>query len=208
MAGRTAGQLSVEVPSAVAEACCAGVVWAARGVARHVHAGHHSRRDALADGFERALRTWPTTGVPANPRVAGNCGFATGSADCSPPPAARTAAPLDNRVAATLGRARCRPGRDPRQATGDAVRVRAPAIDAEVRTPLMLQVVLGFDAERIARVFACSLPRRRSVSSAQSAASATPVSRFACRRARSPRTAARRARSYLRRIRDRLARPA
>jgi RNA polymerase sigma-70 factor (ECF subfamily) len=29
-----------------------------------------------------------------------------------------------------------------------------PALDAAVRTPLMLQVVLGFDAERIARVFA------------------------------------------------------
>ena len=29
-----------------------------------------------------------------------------------------------------------------------------PAIDAAVRTPLMLQVVLGFEAERIARVFA------------------------------------------------------
>src|SRR6202044_1290296 len=29
-----------------------------------------------------------------------------------------------------------------------------PAIDPAVRTPLMLQVVLGFDADRIARVFA------------------------------------------------------
>jgi len=108
--------------------------------------------DALADAFERALRTWPIIGVPENPQgwlltVARNR-----IRDLFASAAVRTAAPLDLHVAATLD--------DP---DPDAIPDRRlellfacahPAIDPAVHTPLMLQVVLGFDADRIARVFA------------------------------------------------------
>jgi RNA polymerase sigma-70 factor (ECF subfamily) len=107
---------------------------------------------ALADAFERALRTWPTTGVPDNPQgwlmtVARNrIRDLLGSA------AVRTAAPLDDDVAATL----IDPDPDaiPDKRLELLFACAHPAISPEVRTPLMLQVVLGFDAARIARVFA------------------------------------------------------
>jgi predicted RNA polymerase sigma factor len=107
--------------------------------------------DALADAFERALRSWPLTGVPDNPQgwlvtVARNR-----IRDLLASAAVRTAAPLDD-VAITIA--------DPDPDAIDDKRLELlfacahPAIDAAVRTPLMLQVVLGFDADRIARVFA------------------------------------------------------
>ena len=108
--------------------------------------------DALADAFERALRTWPNTGVPENPQgwlmtVARNR-----IRDLFASAAVRSAAPLGIQVTATLD--------DP---DPDAILDKRlellfacahPAIDPAVHTPLMLQVVLGFDADRIARVFA------------------------------------------------------
>ncbi|MGD0811494.1 MAG: DUF6596 domain-containing protein [Acidimicrobiales bacterium] len=129
--------------------------------------------DALADAFERALRTWPATGVPDNPpgwllTVARNR-----IRDIFASAAVRTAAPLDIRVAAALEGPGPVPGigtglepgagLDPEAGLGpDAIPDKRlellfacahPAIDPAVRTPLMLQVVLGFDADRIARVF-------------------------------------------------------
>ncbi len=108
--------------------------------------------DALADAFERALRTWPTTGVPDNPpgwlmTVARNrIRDVLGSA------AVRTAATLDDRAAGTFAEPDHHAIPDKRL---ELLFVCAhPAIDPAVRTPLMLQVVLGFDADRIARVFA------------------------------------------------------
>jgi RNA polymerase sigma-70 factor (ECF subfamily) len=108
--------------------------------------------DALADSFERALRTWPIRGIPDNPQgwlvtVARNR-----IRDLLASAAVRTAVPLDGDVAATLA-----------DADWDAIHDKRlellfacahPAIDARVRTPLMLQVVLGFDAAHIAQVFA------------------------------------------------------
>ncbi|MGN8551462.1 UNVERIFIED_CONTAM: RNA polymerase subunit sigma-70 [Microbacterium sp. SLM126] len=117
--------------------------------------------DALSDAFERALRTWPDAGIPANPEgwlltVARNrLRDAFGSA------ARRTGVALDDVVAAAL-------------ATDDALDPSAvierrdeipdrrlellfacahPAIDPAARTPLMLQTVLGFDAAQIAAAF-------------------------------------------------------
>jgi RNA polymerase sigma-70 factor (ECF subfamily) len=108
--------------------------------------------DALGDAFERALRTWPSAGVPDNPEgwlltVARNR-----MRDLFASAAARTSVPLDDDVAAALD-----------ETDSDAIPDKRlellfacahPAVDPSVRTPLMLQVVLGFDAERIARVFA------------------------------------------------------
>jgi len=62
--------------------------------------------------------------------------------------AVRTAAPLDDHLAATTTEPTIR---HTREAAGTALRLCAPAIDAAVRTPLMLQVVLGFDAARSPR---------------------------------------------------------
>src|SRR5579863_2177869 len=58
--------------------------------------------DALSDAFERALRTWPTNGVPDNPEgwlmtVARNR-----SRDLLASAAVRTAAPMEVDIAATL----------------------------------------------------------------------------------------------------------
>jgi len=107
--------------------------------------------DALADAFERALRTWPTSGVPDNPQgwlltVARNrIRDVIGSA------AVRTAAPLDDRPAA----APFEPDSDqlPDKRLELLFACAHPALSPTVRTPLMLQVVLGFDADRIAQVF-------------------------------------------------------
>ena len=108
--------------------------------------------DALADAFERALRTWPTTGVPDNPQgwlmtVARNR-----IRDVLASAAVRTAAPLDDHVAATLTEPD--PDAIPDKRLELLFACAHPAINPAVRTPLMLQVVLGFDAARIARVFA------------------------------------------------------
>lgn len=107
--------------------------------------------DALADAFERALRTWPAVGVPDNPEgwlvtVARNrIRDLLGSA------AVRTAALLEDDVAATL--ADPDPEAIPDKRLEMLFACAHPALDPAVRTPLMLQVVLGFDAARIARVF-------------------------------------------------------
>ena len=108
--------------------------------------------DALADAFERALRTWPATGVPQNPQgwlvtVARNR-----IRDVLASSAVRTAAPLDDHLAAALEE----PDSDalPDKRLELLFACAHPAVNPAVRTPLMLQVVLGFDADRIARVFA------------------------------------------------------
>jgi RNA polymerase sigma-70 factor (ECF subfamily) len=108
--------------------------------------------DALADAFERALRTWPATGVPANPpgwlmTVARNR-----IRDLLASAAARTAVPLDVQVVAALTESD--PSEIPDKRLEMLFACAHPAINPAVRTPLMLQVVLGFDADRIAQVFA------------------------------------------------------
>jgi RNA polymerase sigma-70 factor (ECF subfamily) len=107
--------------------------------------------DALADAFERALRTWPRTGVPENPQgwlvtVARNR-----IRDVFASAAVRRAAPLDNDLAAALAE----PDSDafPDKRLELLFACAHPALNPAVRTPLMLQVVLGFEADRIAQVF-------------------------------------------------------
>jgi RNA polymerase sigma-70 factor (ECF subfamily) len=108
--------------------------------------------DALADAFERALRSWADGGVPANPEgwlftVARNR-----IRDVLASAAVRTSATLDDRLTTLLS--------EPELDTFPDKRLELlfacahPALNPEVRTPLMLQVVLGFDADRIAHAFA------------------------------------------------------
>lgn len=115
--------------------------------------------DCLADALERALRTWPDTGVPDNPEgwlltVARNrLRDVWGSA------ARRSSAPLDDArgdeadagidVAALVERGEAIPDRRLELLFACA----HPAIDQSIRTPLMLQAVLGFDAAQVARAF-------------------------------------------------------
>ncbi|HWU45555.1 MAG TPA: DUF6596 domain-containing protein [Humibacter sp.] len=109
--------------------------------------------DALADAFERALRDWPASGVPENPdgwllTVARNR-----LRDAYRSAATRTSSPLQEADGAALER-----DLDP-DAIGDKrlelMFVCAhPAIDPAIRTPLMLQTVLGVEADQIARAYA------------------------------------------------------
>jgi len=113
--------------------------------------------DSLADAFEKALRTWPEAGIPDNPEgwlvtVARNR-----LRDLLRSPAVRDAAPLlegvleaDERDAATIVAGR---DRIPDKRLELLFACAHPAIDPGIRTPLMLQVVLGFDATQIARAF-------------------------------------------------------
>lgn len=110
--------------------------------------------DALAEALYEALRVWPASGIPDNPdgwllTVARNR-----ERDRFKSSAFRRAAPLDTA--------------DERFGLSDDVdleripdqRLRLlfvcahPAIDAGIRTPLMLQAVLGQDAKDIARAYA------------------------------------------------------
>ncbi|WP_106816924.1 RNA polymerase sigma factor [Microbacterium timonense] len=117
--------------------------------------------DALADAFERALRTWPEDGIPANPEgwlvtVARNrARDALGSA------AHRNAVPLDEGIAAVradetaVDALTALEAREsiPDQRLELLFACAHPAIDPAIRTPLMLQTVLGFDAAQIAHAF-------------------------------------------------------
>jgi RNA polymerase sigma-70 factor, ECF subfamily len=114
--------------------------------------------DAVATAFERALARWPASGVPDNPEgwlltVARNR-----QRDTWRSAAHRRSVTFDERADAG---AVARSPLD--ELDTDAIPDRRlallfvcahPAIDAASRTPLMLQVALGFDAAQIAAVFA------------------------------------------------------
>jgi RNA polymerase sigma-70 factor (ECF subfamily) len=112
--------------------------------------------DALADAFERALRTWPAQGVPASP-------------DAWLLTVARNRLRDEWKSARVQRSVPLEPGPDAlahiEDIDVDAIPDRRlelmlvcahPAIDRTVRTPLMLNTVLGFTAEQVGRAF--SLP--------------------------------------------------
>jgi predicted RNA polymerase sigma factor len=101
--------------------------------------------DALGDAFERALRTWPVSGIPNNPEgwlytVAKNRWLDALKAR-RPVSAPADTDDLDIE-------------RIPDKRLELMFVCAHPAIDAAVRTPLMLQVVLGFEASAIAAAYA------------------------------------------------------
>jgi RNA polymerase sigma-70 factor (ECF subfamily) len=108
--------------------------------------------DVLADAFERALATWPATGVPDNPEGWLLTVSRNRMRDVLRSAAVRTAAPFEGDILALLAP----PDRDaiPDKRLELLFACAHPAVRLEDRTPLMLQVVLGFDAARIARVSA------------------------------------------------------
>ncbi|NNC12988.1 RNA polymerase subunit sigma-70 [Planctomonas sp. JC2975] len=116
--------------------------------------------DALHDALERAMVTWPRDGIPANPagwivvtarhrmldRLRSPSSKALSIDDES---RREPAAPVDDRV---------EPDEIPDRRLALLFVCAHPAIDPSARTPLMLQTVLGLDAERIAAAFALPTP--------------------------------------------------
>jgi RNA polymerase sigma-70 factor (ECF subfamily) len=109
--------------------------------------------EALAEAFARALETWPERGIPDRPEawlltVARNT-----AANAAMRAERRLAAPLEaaETVEAVMDRI------DPDDIPDDRLRLlfvcAHPAIDEGVRTPLMLQTVLGLEAAEVARLF-------------------------------------------------------
>lgn len=116
-----------------------------------------SAEDCLADAFMQALRSWPETGVPGNPEAWLLTVARNRRHDVRRSAAHRLSVPLDA-VARDSDTLLTMQELDP-----DAIPDRRlallfvcahPAIDPAVRTPLMLQTVLGFDADAIAHAFA------------------------------------------------------
>jgi predicted RNA polymerase sigma factor len=123
--------------------------------------------DALSDAFVQALTSWPASGIPDNPEgwlltVARNR-----QRDVFKSAAHRTSTPLGDLEPSVLDT--LDPGGPDPAAVDSAALDPAvipdkrlalmfvcahPAIDAGIRTPLMLQTVLGFDAKQIASAFA------------------------------------------------------
>ena len=112
--------------------------------------------DALADAFERALRTWPESGVPDAPEGWLLTVARHRQSDVLGSAARRTSDPLpaDDALDATTA---ALDDHDPDDIPDKRLELlfacAHPAIDAGVRTPLMLQTVLGFDAAQIAEAF-------------------------------------------------------
>ena len=112
--------------------------------------------DWLAEAFAQALRSWPETGVPENPEAWLLTVARNRREDVRRSAAHRLSDRFDD--VARPGELSVTPEMDP-----DAIPDRRlallfvcahPAIDPAVRTPLLLQTVMGFDAERVAAAFA------------------------------------------------------
>ena len=109
--------------------------------------------DALSAAFEAALRDWPAHGVPASPEA-----WLMTAARHSMIDAARRRKTHDDAAADLLRLAELATDEEPPRAIPDD-RLRLmfacahPAIERDVRAPLMLQTILGFDAAAIASAF-------------------------------------------------------
>jgi predicted RNA polymerase sigma factor len=117
-----------------------------------------SAEDALADAFERALRTWPARGVPGNPdawlltvarnRLRDHWKSAHAQRTLPLGDELATAVPTDDLDAEVI----------PDRRLELMLVCTHPAIDRAVHTPLMLNTVLGFTAGQIGRAFAVPTP--------------------------------------------------
>jgi RNA polymerase sigma-70 factor (ECF subfamily) len=112
--------------------------------------------DALSEAFVAALRQWPREGVPSNP-----VGWLVSTAQRRLADGARRRRVRDDAKDAVEETLLELGEQDPRALPDERLRLlfvcAHPAIDPSVRTPLMLQVVLGLDAHRIASAY-CVAP--------------------------------------------------
>jgi RNA polymerase sigma-70 factor (ECF subfamily) len=111
--------------------------------------------DALADAFLAALETWPRSGVPDHPEAWLLTTARRRSTDASRHRRVeeRSAPALRAAIREASGMAGREPAEFPDERLALMFVCAHPAIDAGARTPLMLQVVLGLDAARIASAF-------------------------------------------------------
>ncbi|GAB3384630.1 RNA polymerase sigma factor [Humibacter soli] len=124
--------------------------------------------DALADAYERALSNWPASGIPSNPLAWLLTVARNRLKDLYRSAAFRTSIPLPDdsndvhvgvlAAANTDGDGSPEPDEIPDKRLALLFVCAHPAIDPAVRTPLMLQTVLGLDARRIAVAFAVPEP--------------------------------------------------
>jgi predicted RNA polymerase sigma factor len=108
--------------------------------------------DALADAAERALLRWPVDGIPANPEAWLLVVARNKLRDHWKSAAQRSSVPLDETDCQTTELAE--PMDIPDRRLALMMVCAHPAVAISVRTPLMLQVVLGVDAAEIAVAFA------------------------------------------------------
>ena len=116
-----------------------------------------SAEDALADAFASALEDWSRNGCPENPeawlltvarRKTIDGVRRRETRDAAEPELKRIADGLEAAAGETAG--------IPDRRLGLMFACAHPAIEASVRSPLILQVVLGLDAKRIASAFLVS----------------------------------------------------
>lgn len=110
--------------------------------------------DALADAFAAALRTWPDTGVPANP----DAWLLTAARRRQTDAARRRQTQVTGEahlrhLAEQLDAASQAPDEIPDRRLALMFACAHPAIDAATRTPLILQTVLGLTADAISAAF-------------------------------------------------------
>lgn len=110
--------------------------------------------DAIADAFERALRSWPIDGVPTNPNGWLLTAARNRRRDVWKSASNRTSVPLDPEVHTRVHLDALDPDALPDKRLELMAACAHPDIERSVRTPLMLDVVLGYTAKDIARAFA------------------------------------------------------
>lgn len=116
-----------------------------------------SAEDALADAFASALEDWSRNGCPENPEAWLLTVARRKTIDGVRRRETRdAAAPELKRIADSLEAAASETGAIPDRRLGLMFACAHPAIEASVRSPLILQVVLGLDAKRIASAFLVS----------------------------------------------------
>ena len=115
-----------------------------------------SAEDCLADAFAQALRVWRATGIPSNPEAWLLTVARNRRHDLRRSAAHRLSDSLEDvaRAGALSTMEEIDPDAIPDRRLALLFVCAHPAIDPAVRTPLMLQTVLGFDADEIARAFA------------------------------------------------------
>jgi RNA polymerase sigma-70 factor (ECF subfamily) len=109
--------------------------------------------DALADAFERALRTWPTEGVPGNPDAWLLTVARNRLRDHWKSAQAQRVFPLDAEPDAPANIDDLDVDAIPDRRLELMLVCAHPAIERAVHTPLMLNTVLGFTAEQVGRAF-------------------------------------------------------
>jgi RNA polymerase sigma-70 factor (ECF subfamily) len=112
-----------------------------------------SAEDCLAGAFAQALSTWPASGVPANPEAWILTVARNRRHDVRRSAEQRLTESFDDTRHAVAVIDEIDPDAIPDRRLALLFVCAHPAIDASVRTPLMLQTVLGFDADDIGRAF-------------------------------------------------------